>query len=254
MISKIIQVLLGAFACWSLHCMFMKVLLIEDEPNVISFVRRGLMEAKHEVSVAMDGVTGLQMIESALPEIVLLDLMLPGVNGIELCRQVRAKKLGVPIIMLTALGTSENIVAGLEAGADDYIVKPFKFSELLARISAVTRRATRGGGEETTQITIDDLVIDTRGKLVTRKGERVTLTATEYNLLEFLASNKGRVFSRLEIMEAVWDINFDTNTNVVDVYINYLRRKIDKPGCQKLIHTVVGMGYVLREETTAASV
>lgn len=233
---------------------YMKILLIEDEPNVISFVRRGLMEASHEVSVAMDGVTGLQMIEASTPDIVLLDIMLPKVNGIDLCRQVRGKKMSVPIIMLTALGTSENIVAGLEAGADDYIVKPFKFSELLARISAVTRRASRGVGEEPALITIGDLVIDTRGKLVTRKQQRITLTATEYNLLEFLASNRGRVFSRLEIMEQVWDINFDTNTNVVDVYINYLRRKIDKPGYQKLIHTVVGMGYVLRQETQQAGV
>lgn len=231
----------------------MKILLIEDEPNVISFVRRGLMEAHHEVSVAMDGVTGLDMIETGAPDIVLLDVMLPGMNGIELCRKVRSKKISVPIIMLTALGTSENIVAGLQNGADDYIVKPFKFSELLARIGAVTRRASRPAGDEPTLITIDDLVIDTRGKLVSRGEQRVTLTATEYNLLEFLAANSGKVFSRLEIMERVWDINFDTNTNVVDVYINYLRRKIDKPGMQKLIHTVVGMGYVLREETSPAS-
>ena len=140
----------------------MKILLIEDEPNVISFVRRGLMEANHEVSVAMDGTTGLQMIETAAPDIVLLDIMLPGVNGVELCRKVRSKKISVPIIMLTALGTSENIVAGLETGADDYIVKPFKFSELLARISAVARRASRQGGEEAAVITVDDLTIETR--------------------------------------------------------------------------------------------
>lgn len=228
----------------------MKILLIEDEPNVISFVRRGLMEANHEVSVAMDGTTGLQMIESCVPDVVLLDIMLPGTNGIELCRQFRSRKINTPIIMLTALGTSENIVAGLEAGADDYVVKPFKFRELLARISAVTRRASKTGDEDTSSIIIDNLVIDTRGKLVTRGDQRVTLTATEYNLLEFLASNKGRVFTRLEIMERVWDINFDTNTNVVDVYINYLRRKIDKPEFKKLIHTVVGMGYVLREDSS----
>lgn len=210
------------------------------------------MEANHEVSVAMDGITGLQMIETSAPDLVLLDVMLPGINGIELCRTVRSKKLNAPIIMLTALGTSENVVAGLEAGADDYVVKPFKFSELMARISAVMRRASRTGVEDATVISVADLQIDTRGKLVSRNDERVTLTATEYNLLEFLAANKGRVFSRLEIMERVWDINFDTNTNVVDVYINYLRRKIDKPGYRKLIHTVVGMGYVLREESAQA--
>lgn len=226
----------------------MNVLIIEDEPNVISFVRRGLMEAGHEVSVAMDGTTALLMIEATPPDVILLDIMIPGINGIDLCRKLRDKKIQTPVIMLTALGTSENIVAGLETGADDYIVKPFKFSELLARISAVTRRISRNGGDDTGEIVIDDLVIDTRGKLVTRGQERIMLTAKEYKLLEFLALNRGRVFSRVEIMERVWDINFDTNTNVVDVYINYLRRKIDNTGSGKIIHTVVGMGYVLREE------
>ncbi|MBT1700151.1 response regulator transcription factor [Fulvivirgaceae bacterium PWU4] len=226
----------------------MKILLIEDEPNVISFVRRGLMEARHEVSVAMDGLTGLQMIRSALPDVVLLDVMLPGMNGVELCRKVRSQNIGVPIIMLTALGTSENIVMGLETGADDYITKPFKFTELLARISAVVRRSHGKSAVDNSVIQVDDLALDTLGKLVTRSGERINLTATEYNLLEFLVKNKGRVFSRLEILEKVWDINFNTNTNVVDVYINHVRRKIDRPGAKKLIHTVVGMGYVLRED------
>lgn len=226
----------------------MKILLVEDEPNVISFVRRGLMEARHEVSVAMDGLTGLQMIQSALPDVVLLDVMLPGMNGVELCRKVRSQNMSVPIIMLTALGTSENIVMGLETGADDYITKPFKFTELLARIAAVVRRSHGKNAVDSTVVHIDDLTLDTVGKLVARSGERINLTATEYNLLEFLVRNRGRVFSRLEILEKVWDINFNTNTNVVDVYINHVRRKIDRPGAKKLIHTVVGMGYVLRED------
>lgn len=226
----------------------MKILLIEDEPNVISFVRRGLLEAEHEVSVAMDGVTGLEMIYANPPDIILLDIMLPGINGIDLCRKVRSQKISVPIIMLTALGSSENIVKGLETGADDYVVKPFKFSELLARISAVARRSSGSGIQNGFLLTLDDLTVDTRGKIVTRGGEKINLTATEYNLLEFLVRNTGKVFSRLEIMERVWDINFDTNTNVVDVYINYLRRKIDKQGSKRLIHTVVGMGYVMRED------
>jgi DNA-binding response OmpR family regulator len=149
--------------------------------------------------------------------------------------------------MLTALGTSENIVTGLDSGADDYMIKPFKFSELLARISAVTRRVS-GHSTQGDIITIDDLLIDTRGKIVKRGEERLNLTAKEYNLLEFLARNKGRVFSRAEILERVWDINFDMNTNVVDVYINYLRRKVDKQRDKKLIQTVVGIGYVLRDE------
>lgn len=226
----------------------MKILLIEDEPGVVSFVRRGLMEASHEVSVAMDGVTGFQMIQSNPPDIILLDVMLPGMNGIELCRKVRKEKITIPIIMLTALGTSENVVTGLETGADDYVVKPFKFTELLARISAVVRRSSGNADQQTSTLNVGDLSVDTRGKFAVRGDEKITLTATEYNLLEFLARNKGRVFTRLEILEKVWDINFDTNTNVVDVYINYLRRKIDKAGSKKLIHTVVGMGYVMREE------
>lgn len=227
----------------------MKILLVEDEPNVVSFVRRGLMEASHDVSVAMDGTTAWQMIQNDIPDIIILDIMLPGMNGVELCRKIRNNNIDVCIIMLTALGTSENVVTGLESGADDYIIKPFKFSELLARIGAVTRRAS--GNNNTNQgssIVIDDLTINTRGKTVLRGDEKINLTATEYNLLEFLARNKGRVFSRAEILERVWDINFEMNTNVVDVYINYLRRKVDKQGCKKLIHTVIGMGYVLREE------
>lgn len=224
----------------------MKVLLVEDEPNVVSFIRRGLIEASHEVSVAMDGVTAWQMIQATTPDIIILDIMLPSMNGIELCRKIRSQKIQTSIIMLTALGTSENVVTGLDSGADDYMVKPFKFSELLARMSAVTRRAS--GQVAPDIISIDDLVIDTRGKIVKRGEDRINLTAKEYNLLEFLARNKGRVFTRMEILERVWDINFEMNTNVVDVYINYLRRKVDKQRDKKLIQTVVGMGYVLREE------
>lgn len=226
----------------------MKVLVVEDEPNVVSFVRRGLMEAGHEVSVAMDGTTAWHMIQNETPDIMILDIMLPGINGVELCRKIRSQKINTPVIMLTALGTSENVVTGLDSGADDYIVKPFKFSELLARISAVTRRASNPNSDATSILSISDLLIDTRGKTVARAFEKINLTATEYNLLEFLVRNKGKVFTRAEIIERVWDINFEMNTNVVDVYINYLRRKIDKQSDKKLIHTVVGMGYVLREE------
>lgn len=226
----------------------MKILLIEDEPNVVSFVRRGLMEAQHEVSVAMDGHTGLQMVQTTSPDLILLDVMLPGINGIELCRRIRHQKLNIPIIMLTALGTSENVITGLENGADDYVVKPFKFAELMARIAAVTRRTSGNFFQNTSLLMIDDLSVDTRGKIVTRGGEKINLTAKEYNLLEFLMRNRDQVFSRAEILERVWDIDFDPNTNVVDVYINYLRRKIDRPGSKKLIHTVVSVGYVMRED------
>ena len=227
----------------------MKVLVVEDEPNVVSFIRRGLMEAGHDVSVAMDGVTALQMIKNELPDIALFDIMLPGMNGVELCRQVRALKIQLPIIMLTALGTTENVVSGLENGADDYLVKPFKFAELLARMAAVTRRkGDSAPAKASNLIALADLEVDTHSKVVKRNNERISLTATEYKLLEFLIRNQGRVYSRGEILENVWDVNFDMTTNVVDVYINYLRRKIDKNTNRKLIHTVVGMGYVLRED------
>jgi DNA-binding response OmpR family regulator len=205
-----------------------------------------LIEANHEVSVAMDGVTAWQMIQANTPDLIILDIMLPSMNGIELCRKIRSQQISTSIIMLTALGTSENVVTGLDSGADDYMIKPFKFSELLARMSAVTRRAAGQAAPDI--ITIDDLTIDTRGKSVKRGDDRIVLTAKEYNLLEFLARNKGRVFTRTEILERVWDINFDMNTNVVDVYINYLRRKVDKQRDNKLIQTVVGIGYVLREQ------
>lgn len=225
----------------------MNVLVVEDEANVVSFIRRGLQEANHNVSVAMDGTTGWEMIQSNSYDVVLLDIMLPGINGVDLCRRIRKSESPTPIIMLTALGTSENVVTGLDSGADDYIVKPFKFSELLARIAAVTRRSSANGNQRS-RIIVDDLTIDVQGKLVTRGAERINLTATEFNLLEFLARNPGRVFSRAEILEKVWDINTEINTNVVDVYITYLRRKIDKRSQKKLIHTVVGMGYVVRED------
>lgn len=230
----------------------MKILLVEDEVNVVSFVKRGLFEAGHEVSVAMDGTTAHRMIESDVPDLVLLDVMLPGINGIELCRRVRLKGISVPIIMLTALGTSENVVDGLESGADDYMIKPFKFTELLARITAVTRRAN-GMLENAHLLRIDDLVIDTRGKSVQRAGERIPVTATEFNLIEFLVRNKGRVYTRSQILEHVWDISFEMTTNVVDVYITYLRKKIDRKHTTKLIHTVVGMGYVVRMEEQISS-
>ncbi len=224
----------------------MKVLVIEDEPAVISFLRRGLIEANHEVVVALDGLTGWELLQIDTPDVILLDLMLPAMNGMELCRKIRKDQIQTPIIMLTALGTSENIVGGLEAGADDYLVKPFKVSELLARMTAVTRRA-HGSNSTAHLLSINNLNIDLRGKAVTRGEKKVNLTATEFNLLEFLVRNKGKVFSRAEILERVWDINHDMTTNVVDVYINYLRKKIDQAGDRKLIHTVVGMGYVLRE-------
>lgn len=223
----------------------MKLLIVEDEPNLLSILRKGLSEKNNEVSVALDGTTALEMIMNHNFDVVILDIMLPDINGIEICRRLRAAKNFVPILLLTALGTTENIVTGLNSGADDYLVKPFKFSELEARIAALARRSTQEH-RPNSLIQIEDLEIDNRAKSVKRKGEIIQLTAKEFNLLYYLASNAGKILSRENILENVWDINFDMNTNVVDVYINYLRNKIDKPYSVKLIQTIKGLGYIIK--------
>ena len=223
----------------------MKLLIVEDEPNLLSIIRKGLSENNNEVSVAMDGRTALEMIQNHTFDVVILDIMLPDINGIEICRRLRAAKNFVPILLLTALGTTENVVTGLNAGADDYMAKPFKFTELQARISALARRSNQDN-KPNDIIKIDDLEIDGRSKSVKRNGESIILTAKEFKLLYYLAKNSGTILSREQLLDNVWDINFDMNTNVVDVYINYLRNKIDKPFHNKLIHTMKGLGYVMR--------
>ncbi|WP_116789662.1 response regulator transcription factor [Flavobacterium psychrotrophum] len=223
----------------------MKLLIVEDEPNLLSVVRKGLSEKNHEVSAALDGTTALQMLEQNTYDVVVLDVMLPDINGIEICRRVRAAGNFVPILMLTALDSSDNIVSGLNSGADDYMSKPFKFTELEARINALARRAGQDH-KPAELITIEDLEIDRRAKTVKRGGTPLNLTAKEFRLLYYLARNSGIILSREKILDNVWNINFDMNTNVVDVYINYLRNKVDKPFTTKLIHTMKGLGYVLK--------
>jgi len=223
----------------------MNLLIVEDEPSLLSILRKGFVEKNNDVSVAMDGRTALEMINNYTFDIVILDIMLPEINGIELCRRLRASKNFVPILLLTALGTSENIVTGLNAGADDYLVKPFKFGELDARVNALARRANQEH-EKIDTITIDDLEINGKSKIVKRGGYKITLTAKEFKLLYYLAKNKDNIVSRHQILDNVWDINFDMNTNLVDVYITYLRKKIDKPFNTKLIQTMKGMGYVIK--------
>ncbi|MNQ85105.1 Transcriptional activator protein CzcR [compost metagenome] len=223
----------------------MKLLIVEDEPNLLSILRKGFAENNNDVSVALDGKTALEMIENYTFDVVILDVMLPDINGIEICRRLRASKNFVPVLLLTALGTSENIVTGLNAGADDYVVKPFKFGELDARVNALNRRANQET-EKVDSIIISDLEINSKSKTVKRNGESIVLTAKEFKLLYYLAKNTGRIVSRDQILDNVWDINFDMNTNVVDVYINYLRKKIDKPFATKLIHTMKGLGYVIQ--------
>ncbi|MFH6936205.1 response regulator transcription factor [Flavobacterium sp. FlaQc-30] len=223
----------------------MKLLIVEDEPNLLSILRKGFAENNNEVSVALDGKTALEMIHNYNFDVVILDVMLPDINGIEICRRLRASKNFVPVLLLTALGTSENIVTGLNAGADDYLVKPFKFGELDARVNALHRRAHQET-DKIDVISVGDLEINGRAKTVKRDGESIILTAKEFKLLYYLGKNAGMIVSRDQILDNVWDINFDMNTNVVDVYITYLRKKIDKPFKTKLIHTMKGLGYIIK--------
>lgn len=225
----------------------MKILIVEDDPNLLSLIRKGFLEQNVEVSVAMDGNTALSMLSKHSFDVVVLDIMLPDANGLEICRRVRAANNFVPILMLTALGSNENIVTGFETGADDYLVKPFKFTELNARVNALNRRASYKE-KKSNQLMIADLTIDRISKSVTRNGQPIKLTAMEFKLLEYMVRNKGIILSRYQLLENVWEIHFDMNTNVVDVYINYLRKKVDKPFDEKLIHTIKGMGYVIRRE------
>lgn len=223
----------------------MKLLIVEDEPNLLSVLRKGLSEKNHDVSAALDGATALAMIAQSTFDVIVLDVMLPDINGIEICRRLRAANNYVPILMLTALNSSDNIVTGLNAGADDYMAKPFRFTELEARVNALARRA----GQEHKQaeiVRVEDLTINLKAKTVTRGENSIALTAKEFGLLYYLAKNSGSILSREKILDNVWNINFDMNTNVVDVYINYLRNKIDKPFKNKLIHTIKGFGYVLK--------
>lgn len=225
----------------------MNILIVEDEPHVISILKRGLTEEGFETSVAPDAYIALDMVAAHSFSLIVLDIMLPGLNGLELCKQLKKTHPQTPIIMLTALGSTENIVTGLDNGADDYLVKPFKIAELSARIRMLLRRYS-GFQQAEDLITIGDLQMNLSAKSVKRAEQEITLTATEYRLLQFLAINKNKILSRIDILENVWDIDFNMGTNVVDVYVNYLRKKIDKPFRTNLIHTVVGLGYILKEK------
>ncbi|MBN8861802.1 MAG: response regulator transcription factor [Sphingobacteriales bacterium] len=223
----------------------MQILLVEDEPAVASMLNKGLAEEGHTVTVAPDGRLGLEMATSNNYQVIILDVMLPGLNGIELCRQLRKNENHTPILMLTALGTTDNLVTGLDAGADDYITKPFKFRELSARLRSLSRRGLSAEPERVLRLA--DLEMNLTARTVERSGQQLSLTATEYRLLEYLMKNKGRVLSRLDLLENVWGIDFNLGTNVVDVYVNYLRKKVERSQFPKLIHTVIGMGYTMKE-------
>ncbi|SEJ33413.1 two-component system, OmpR family, copper resistance phosphate regulon response regulator CusR [Dyadobacter koreensis] len=225
----------------------MKLLLIEDEPKTVQSLKQGLEENGYEVDIAYDGLIGKQLAKKGGYQLIISDIIIPGINGIELCREIRNWGDETPILMLTALGSTDDKVTGLDAGADDYLVKPFEFKELLARVRALTKRGSTIS--QTAQILrFADLEVSMDAKTVHRSGNKINLTAREFNLLVYLIRNQGRVISKVEIAEQVWDIGFDTGTNVIEVYVNYLRKKIDKDYPVKLIHTQFGMGYVLKIE------
>lgn len=204
------------------------VLVIEDEQNVAAFIKKGLNEAGYHVFIAYDGDTGLDLIQQKQIDFILLDVILPGKNGVEIAKEIRSRGHSeTPILMLTALGTTDNIVNGLDAGADDYLIKPFKFKELLARLRALERRKNFTVSPQA-KLKIANLELDTDAKVVKRDKDEIKLTSTEYRLLEYFMKNPNKVLSRIEILESVWDIGFDIGTNVVDVYVNYLRNKIEQ--------------------------
>jgi two-component system, OmpR family, copper resistance phosphate regulon response regulator CusR len=224
-----------------------QILLVEDEDKVSSFIKKGLNEHHYHVDVARDGVAGLTEVLQKSYDLIILDVMLPLINGIDLCRQIRQKQTQVPILMLSALGTIDDKVVGLQAGADDYLLKPFHFNELLARIEALLRRRNIAETVDHT-LSFADLKLDTWDKTAERAGKKIALTAKEYVLLELFMRNPNKLLSRDHILEKVWGLNFDTGTNMVDVYVNYLRNKIQKGFDTKLIHTVIGMGYIMKEQ------
>ena len=223
------------------------ICLIEDELKVASFIRKGLEEQGYRVSVSANGNDGKIALAKEKFDLVIMDVMLPDINGIALCKSIRDRDTETPILMLTALNQVHDKVSGLKAGADDYLVKPFHFSELLARIEALMRR-NKIKEEDDHLLIFDDLKLDSWTKTAERNNKKIALTAKEYTLLELFMRNPNKILSREYIAEQVWEIGFDTGTNFIDVYVNYLRKKIEKDFKGKLIHTVIGMGYILKQD------
>jgi two-component system copper resistance phosphate regulon response regulator CusR len=220
----------------------MKILIIEDEPKVASFIKKGLEENNYDAEIAYDGLTAEKLCEQYKYDIIILDIIIPGIGGLSLCKKLKNLYPYLPVLMLTALGTTDDKLAGFEAGANDYLVKPFEFRELLARVKVLIKTAHQSH-ETINKLMIADLELDLDKKTARRGSSHIELTAKEFSLLEYFMRNAGRVLSRNDIAEKVWDISFDFGTNVVDVYVNFLRKKIDKGFDKKLIHTRVGFGY-----------
>ncbi len=222
----------------------MRILIVEDEKKVAAFIKKGLEEETYAVDVAYDGEDGLHMGLENQYDLIILDLMLPIIDGLNVLSRLREKKVDTPILLLTAKDSVEDKVTGLNTGADDYLTKPFAFSELLARIRVLLRR---GKAETKTVLEINGLSLDLVSHKVKRDDEEIELTGKEYSLLEYFMRNQGKVLTRTMIAEHVWDYNFDTFTNVIDVYVNHLRKKVDKGYPEKLLHTLRGVGYIMKE-------
>lgn len=225
----------------------MKILLVEDDPKISSFIKIGLESNKFTVETAFDSTLGEKLALSGKFDVIILDVVIPGISGFELCKKIRNNNIQSPILMLTSLDAVEDKLTGFECGADDYLVKPFSFQELLARVKALHRRNKDLIVHPV--LKVSDLEMDSIGRFVKRDGTEISLTATEFKILELLLTNKGKVFDRIHIAEKIWGISFNSGTNVIDVHINSLRKKIDKNFTQKLIHTKKGFGYVLSEES-----
>jgi heavy metal response regulator len=223
----------------------MRLLVVEDEKKVASFIKQGLEEEGYAVDVALDGEEGLGMALDQVHALIILDISLPKMDGLQVLKKLRGRKVNTPVLLLTVRATIEDKVLGLDAGADDYLTKPFAFQELVARVRALLRRRAEA---EPTLLQIGELILDPARRIVSRSGEKIDLTSKEFALLEYFMRNPGRVLTRTMIIEHVWNYDFDTMTNIIDVYVNYLRKKIDSGREPKLIHTVRGVGYVLKAE------
>lgn len=226
-----------------------KILIVEDEKKIATTLKKGLTENGYHVDLAFDGLIGKRLFESNSYDLLILDINLPGMNGYELCKNIRNTNQHIPIIMLTAINTTEDKIEGFDNGTDDYIIKPFEFKELLVRIRALLKRTMNQQLPTGNILKVADLEMNLDTKEVKRADQPITLTAKEFQLLEYFMRNRNRVLSRADIAERVWEIDFDTQTNVIDVYVNYLRNKIDKKFDTRLIHTQVGMGYIMKESS-----
>ena len=224
----------------------LKIGIAEDDPKIAALLQTALEENGYQINVVSNGIDALEHFVQEQFNLLIIDIMMPGLSGIQVCKRLREKNIQTPILMLTAMGTVDDKVTGLDAGADDYLVKPFHLKELLARVSALLRRQTSFENIPNHQLIFEDLTMDTLSKEVSRAGKIIDLSAKEFVLLELFLRNPNRLLSRRYIAEMAWDINFDTGTNVIDVYVNFLRKKIDKDFDRKLIHTKINMGYIFK--------